>query len=117
MTHFDIAPSLLELLGFEGVSEKQFGLGFSLFSKPDEKRYHELLELIKSRKRSGYFNLIFTPIIEPIIKPMPSNVKTSDQDFAPLNSFRAISGPRTFSPAAQAKMINEKPNTPITIQR
>ena len=56
-------------------------------------------------------------MIDPSNKPIPSKVKTSDQDFAPLNSFKAIKGPKIFSPAAQARIMNENPKTPITIQR
>jgi phosphoglycerol transferase len=54
INHFDIAPSLLELLGFSEISGEQFGLGFSVFSKADDKRYNKILELIKNKKFEGY---------------------------------------------------------------
>ena len=79
--------------------------------------YNEIEKLINNRKRIGYLSLILSPIIEPINKPIPSKVRTSDQDFAPLNSLSAIKGPKIFSPAAHAKIMNENPKTPITIQR
>ena len=79
--------------------------------------YNEIEKLMRSRKRSGYLSFILSPIIDPSNKPMPSAVRTNDQDFAPLNSLSAINGPKIFSPAAQARIINENPNTPITIQR
>lgn len=67
MTHFDVAPSLLDLLGFEGVSNKQFGLGFSVFSPIDKQRYEQILELVSSKKL-----LNFSPKYEELWKKSSS---------------------------------------------
>jgi phosphoglycerol transferase len=43
MTHFDIAPTILELLGLKLPKTKKFGLGMSIFATASQKQYEELL--------------------------------------------------------------------------
>ncbi len=50
MTHFDVAPSILDLLGFTNSSHSRFGLGVSLFSKVDTKKHNDHFELVTSNK-------------------------------------------------------------------
>ena len=70
-------------------------------------------EIIKNR--IGYLGLTLIAISEPTIKPADSALITNDQDLAPLKCSSAISGPNTFSAAAQHITINEKAPTIITI--
>lgn len=50
MTHFDVAPSILELLGYINSSNPRFGLGFSLFSKVDALQFNQHFELVTANK-------------------------------------------------------------------
>jgi phosphoglycerol transferase len=50
MTHFDVAPSILDLLGIVNSSHSRFGLGVSLFSKVDTKKHNDHFELVTSNK-------------------------------------------------------------------
>ena len=48
MTHFDIAPTILDLLGMRRNPDEQFGLGISLFSKIPPEKYSRHLKLVMS---------------------------------------------------------------------
>jgi phosphoglycerol transferase len=50
MTHFDVAPTILDLLGYSNSTNTRFGLGVSLFSKMDEKKYNEHFDLVSDYK-------------------------------------------------------------------
>ena len=67
------------------------------------------------RKRIGYLGFTLIAINDPTTKPTDSAVITYDQDLAPSKCSSAISGPKTFSAAAQHITINEKTATIITI--
>lgn len=49
ITHFDVAPSILDLLGFAVGENTQFGLGFSVFSDIDSDQYDRHFEKVISR--------------------------------------------------------------------
>ncbi|NTV01327.1 MAG: sulfatase-like hydrolase/transferase [Chlorobiaceae bacterium] len=48
MTHFDIAPTILDLLGMRKNNEEHFGLGISLFSKIPAEAYGRHLQQVMS---------------------------------------------------------------------
>ncbi|NTU57966.1 MAG: sulfatase-like hydrolase/transferase [Chlorobiaceae bacterium] len=48
MTHFDIAPTILDLLGMRKNPEEHFGLGISLFSKITPEKYSSHLKQVMS---------------------------------------------------------------------
>ena len=48
MTHFDIAPTILDLLGMRRNTEEHFGLGISLFSKISTEQYGRHLQQVMS---------------------------------------------------------------------
>ena len=48
MTHFDIAPTILDLLGMRRNPDEHFGLGISLFSKIPQEKYSKHLKQVMS---------------------------------------------------------------------
>jgi phosphoglycerol transferase len=48
MTHFDIAPTILDLLGMRRNTDEHFGLGISLFSKISTEQYGRHLQQVMS---------------------------------------------------------------------
>ena len=50
MTHFDVAPTILDLLGRRAGSDTRFGLGISLFSKISPADYDRHLKMVLSEE-------------------------------------------------------------------
>lgn len=54
MTHFDVAPSILELIGFSGGVYSRFGLGVSVFSDVSAEEYGNHFDKVTSRDILNY---------------------------------------------------------------
>jgi len=48
MNHFDVAPTILDIMGFLNQSNSKFGLGISLFSDLDDKTYESHFEQVSN---------------------------------------------------------------------
>lgn len=49
MTHFDVAPTILDLMGFMNSSETKFGLGFSVFADTNKVDYAKHFATVTSK--------------------------------------------------------------------
>ena len=49
MTHFDVTPSLLDLLGLPDGKDTRFGLGISLFSSISAEAYERHLQAVTDK--------------------------------------------------------------------
>lgn len=84
MTHFDVAPSLLDLLGLADGHDTRFGLGISLFSSISTSDYERHLQAVTSESilnRSATY--------ESFWKPRPAGLmQTSSSPPAPSGKTR-----------------------------
>ena len=87
MTHFDVAPSLLDLLGMADGRDTRFGLGISLFSDIGKEDYERHLQAVTD---DSILNK--SPTYEAFWKPKASNNRslrqTSASPLAPSGKIR-----------------------------
>lgn len=80
MTHFDVAPSLLDLLGLTEGKDTRFGLGISLFSNIDADAYERHLQAVTDESilnRSPAYEAFWKPRTHALNRPGPTSASAS----------------------------------------